>query len=210
MSADEIEQEQLPTEEATKVEEETTVPTEEVEPSEEGTGEETEPVEDLEQIRKDAKAFKDQKIRAEKAEKELKDLKAKGKDRVPNKDGQAHSDQDDRIARAEDRAERAELRAMGVTHADDIQYVREAAKRLGIEPAEAISDELVAAKLNRMAENRKSKDATPSPSKRGGNSGTNDVGRLADKVAAGGELPKDPALAEKVQKEISRRSQAAS
>lgn len=45
-------------------------------------------------------------------------------------------------------------------------------------------------------------------SNRGGNGGGgNNISKLADKVEKGGELPTDPALAEKVQKEIARRAQ---
>jgi hypothetical protein len=39
--------------------------------------------------------------------------------------------------------ERAALRSMGITHPDDIQYVRDAAKRLGIAVEEAAVDEFV-------------------------------------------------------------------
>ncbi len=152
------------------------LPAEEVEEPEKPEAEEPEEPEalaegeeDLDQLRKDAKAFKDQKARAEKAEKELKRLKTGGKDRVPNKDGQALSD-DDRAAltRSEERSERAALRSMGITNADDIQYVRDAAKRLGIDVEEAAEDEFIKNKLERMQATRKTKEATPGPTRRGG------------------------------------------
>jgi hypothetical protein len=159
------------------LEQDVVTPEEEPEEPETPAGEEPEepeapadePEEDLEQIRKDAKAFKDQKARAEKAEKELKKFKTGGKNRVPNKDGQALSDEDaTRIAKSEERSERAALRSMGITHADDIEYVRKAATRLGIDVEGAATDEFVKSKLDRMKATRDTKDATPPPNKRGG------------------------------------------
>ena len=204
MAIDETQVEQS-AEETAEVEEETTTEVaEEAEATEaaEETSEETDTDEDLEQIRKDAKAFQDQKRRAEKAEKELKDLKAKkgkGDDKEP----------DPTYTALEQRVIRAELAAAGVKHPDDQQYVIDAAQRLGVEPSEAISDEIVAAKLKRMTDTRKTKDATPAPRGRGGQGSSTDVGRLADKVTQGAALPTDPALAEKVQAEIARRAQSA-
>jgi hypothetical protein len=164
MAVDDIEQDVVPT-----VEEPEEPETPEADEPEQPETPAEEPEENLEQIRKDAKAFKDQKARAEKAEKELKQLKNGGKDRVPKKDGQGLSQEDDeRLVRAEDRAERAELRAMGVTHADDIQLVRDAAKRLGVDVADAADDEFVKTKLERQRATRKTKENTPPPSTKGG------------------------------------------
>lgn len=164
MSVDDIEQDVVPA-----VEEPEEPETPEADEPEEPETPAEEPAEDLEQIRKDAKAFHDQRARAEKAEKELKKLKTGGKDRVPNKDGQGLSQEDgDRIARAEDRAERAELRSMGVTHPDDLKLIRDAAKRLGIDATEAAEDEFVKSKLERQQAVRKTKDNTPPPTKGGG------------------------------------------
>jgi glucose/arabinose dehydrogenase len=164
--SDDIEQDVVP---AAEEPEEPETP--EAEEPENPGGQPNEPEENLEQIRKDAKAYKDQKVRAEKAERELKSLRNGGKDRVPNKDGHDLSNEDgDRIARAEDRSERSALRSLGITHADDIEYVRNAAKRLGIDVEEAAEDEFVKSKLDRMQATRKSKEATPDPSRRGGSS----------------------------------------
>jgi predicted negative regulator of RcsB-dependent stress response len=59
---------------------------------------------------------------------------------------------DDReaLTRSEERSERAALRSIGITHTDDIQYVRNAAKRLGIDVEEAADDEFIKNKLERM------------------------------------------------------------
>src|SRR6266850_830708 len=133
------------TEETAVVEEETTE-TKETEVSEEEREAETEVSPELTKARKVAD---DQRKRAEKAETELKKLKNGGKDRVPNKDGQGISEEDTaRITRSEERSERAALRSMGITHADDIEYVRKAATRLGIDVEEAATDEFVKSKLD--------------------------------------------------------------
>lgn len=160
-----VEQEQQSTEETVEVEEETTE-TEEADTSEETSEEEAEVSPELTKARK---VGEDQRKRAEKAEAELKRLRTGGKDRVPNKDGHALSD-DDRAAltRSEERSERAALRSMGITHADDIKYVRDAAKRLGIDVEEAAEDEFIKNKLERTQAARKTKEATPGPTKRGG------------------------------------------
>jgi hypothetical protein len=119
--------------------------------------------------------FEDQQKRAKNAEDLLRKAGLDPKtgkpkeSRAPNKDGKALSDEDTaRITRSEERSERAALRSMGITHADDIEYVRKAATRLGIDVEEAATDELVKSKLDRMKAARDTKDATPPPNKRGG------------------------------------------
>lgn len=89
--------------------------------------------------------------------------------RPPQKDNDLSDEGIARISRAEERSERTALRSMGITHTDDIQYVRDAAKRLGIDVEEAAEDEFIKNKLERMKATRETKEATPGPSKRGGN-----------------------------------------
>jgi hypothetical protein len=197
------EQEVASAEETTGAAEETVETTEEAEATEEAAEESTE---NLEQIRKDAKAFKDQKLRAEKAEARVKELEGKGKEKVtPKTNDQDNSALTQEVARANERATRAELRTMGITHADDLKVVMDAAKQLGIDPTEAAERPYVKAEIESKRDARKTSAATPSPGKGAGGSNTN-VSSLADKVAAGAALPSDPALAEKVQKELARRS----
>jgi hypothetical protein len=120
--------------------------------------------------------FEDQQKRANNAERLL---KAAGLDpktgkpkesRAPNKDGKnALSDEDNaRIDRAEERAERAELRSVGVTHPDDIAFVRKQAKHFDGDVVAAADDEFVKNKLARMKATRDTKDATPQPNRRSG------------------------------------------
>jgi hypothetical protein len=106
------------------------------------------------------------------------------------------------LSNLEKRVVKAELAAAGITHAEDQEFVLGAAKRLGVDPAEAASDPLVAGKLEAMREARKTKEATPTPS-RVGQSSTN-VTRLAEKALSSGELPTDPALRAKVKEEMKR------
>jgi hypothetical protein len=173
------------TEETAEVEEETT---ENSETTEAPTAEE------VADLRKKAIAFEDQKKRAEKAEAELKKLK-------PKPEAPAPSNAAD-LSNLEKRVVKAELAAAGITHAEDQEFVLGAAKRLGVDPAEAASDPLVAGKLEAMRDARKTTEATPRPS-RVGQSSTN-VTRLAEKALSSGELPTDPALRAKVREEMKR------
>jgi hypothetical protein len=89
--------------------------------------------------------------------------------RAPKTDGKALSDEDTaRIVRSEERSERAALRSMGITHPDDIEYVRKQAKHFDGDVEQAAVDEFVKNKLERMKATRDTKDATPPPNKRGG------------------------------------------
>lgn len=151
-----------------------------------------EPAEDLEQIRKDAKAFHDQKKRAEKAEADLKKLR-----------GQAAPTPGALSPDAEARITRSELFALGIKDTEEQKFVTDAAKRLGISVYEAANDELVAARLDKMREAKKTKDATPSPS-RGSGGGTANITKLAEKALSTGELPTDPELKAKVRAEMRR------
>ncbi|MBS4082924.1 MAG: hypothetical protein KGZ73_05185 [Rhizobiales bacterium] len=172
------------------------------------------------------KRFKDQQGRAAKAESKAKSYKqrlidagldpetGKKMEKSTPKKGKENDERitaaEERAAKAEERAQRAELRSLGITHPDDMTLVIKAAKELGIDPTEAAERKYVKAELEEKRAARKTRDATPPPRKGSGGSGSNNIAKLADKVAAGGELPKDPKLAEKVQAELARRSQALS
>lgn len=119
------------------------------------------------ELAKARKIADDQRKRAEKAETELKKLK--GPKQTGRRDDQPTSALEQQVKTATERAERAELRSMGVTHPEDITYVRDAARRLGVDVTEAATDEFVVNKLERMREARKTKDATPAPNGRGNN-----------------------------------------
>jgi hypothetical protein len=119
--------------------------------------------------------FEDQQKRANNAENLLRKAGLDPKtgkpkeSRAPNKDGKALSDEDTaRIVRSEERSERAALRSMGITHPDDIEYVRKQAKHFDGDVEQAAVDEFVKNKLDRMKATRDTKDATPPPNKRGG------------------------------------------
>jgi hypothetical protein len=70
--------------------------------------------------------------------------------RAPNKDGKALSDEDNnRIAKSEERSERAEARSLGYTHPDDIEYLRKQAhKNFDGDLQAAADDEFVKTNLN--------------------------------------------------------------
>ncbi len=175
----ENEQEQLP---AGEVTEETETPEQE---------NPDEPAEDLEQLRKDAKAFKDQRARAEKAEGELKKLR-----QTPP--------QSDLSPATQQRLDRIELTSLGVRDRDEQDFVLGAAKRLGVDPSEAANDEVVQGRLEKMREAKRTKEATPTPS-RGSGSSTN-ITRLAQKALETGELPTDAETKAKVKAEMKKLS----
>jgi hypothetical protein len=139
------------------------------------------------------KIAEDQRKRAEKAEAELK----KAKDKPAPSNAGALSPE------AEARLTRSELFGLGIKDADEQKFVTDAAKRLGVSVYEAANDELIAARLEKMREARKTKEATPAPS-RGNGASTSNVTKLAEKALATGELPTDPALREKVRTEMKR------
>jgi uncharacterized protein (DUF3084 family) len=106
---------------------------------------ETEVVEDNEELTKAQELAKNQKIRAEKAEKELKELKSQNEKEAP----QGDLSQKDLLSIV-----RADV------HDDDIDEVRLFAKSHNIEVAEALKDRRLKAILSDNAEVRKSAEAT--------------------------------------------------
>jgi len=65
------------------------------------------------------------------------------------------------------RLDRIELNSVGVKDREEQDFVLSAAKRLGVSPSEAASDEIVAARLEKMRETKRTKEATPSPNRGG-------------------------------------------
>jgi hypothetical protein len=122
--------------------------------------------------------FEDQQKRAKNAEDLLRKAgldpktgKPKVKPTPPKKEGNVLSDEDTaRISRSADLAERAALRSLGITHSDDIEYVRKQAKHFDGDIEAASADEFVKSKLERMKAARDTKDATPPPNRRSGSS----------------------------------------
>lgn len=167
-------------------------PTPEQEPENPEDAPEAEPENDAEKYRKIAE---DQRKRAEKAEAENKKLKARQESPAP-------ASEHDLSPEAQKRLDRIELNSLGIKDREEQDFVLGAAKRMGVEPSEAASDEVVTAKLEKMRETRKTREATPPPS-RGGQATTN-VTRLAEKALSTGELPTDPALRAKVREEMKR------
>lgn len=104
---------------------------------------------------------------------------------------------------AEARITRSELFGLGIKDPEEQKLVTDAAKRLGISVYEAANDEFIAARLDKMREAKKTKEATPAPN-RGTGGGTANITKLAEKALATGELPTDPATREKVRAEMKR------
>lgn len=150
--------------------------------------------EEIADLRKRADAFDDQKKRAEKAEGELKKLKPQ-ETKPAQQEASSSANNDDVI--------RARLEARGILDEDKQDAVLEAAKVLGISPIKALDNEIVKGRLAAMDSEKKTKDATPAPSRGGGT--TTNISRLADKAFETGELPTDPKLRAEVKAEMKRR-----
>lgn len=161
--------------------------------STEQTQEQALTAEEIADLQKKAKGFDDQKKRAEKAEGELKKLKPQ--ETKPVQQEASGSSNDDLV--------RARLEARGVLDEDKQDAVLEAAKVLGISPIKALDNEIVKGRLAAMDSEKKTKDATPAPSRGGGT--TTNISRLADKAFETGELPTDPKLKALVKEEMRKR-----
>lgn len=152
--------------------------------------------EQIADLQKKAKGFEDQKKRAEIAETELKKYKPAPKQETKPATEASGSSNDDVI--------RARLEARGILDEDKQDAVLEAAKVLGISPIKALDNEIVKGRLAAMDSEKKTKDATPAPSRGGGT--TTNISRLADKALETGELPTDPKLKAEVKAEMRKRS----
>jgi hypothetical protein len=158
-------------------------------------------------------AFQDQQRRAVNAETKANGYKQQLIDAgILDKDGkpkqkQASSEQgsaSSSTGNSED-VTRARLEARGILDEDEQDEVMRAAKLLGITPVKALDDDIVKGKLKAMRDQKATKEATPAPGSRGGGTSTDNIGRLADKAFETGELPRDPALRQKVREEMKRR-----
>jgi hypothetical protein len=130
-----------------------------------------------------------QKIRAEKAEKELKELKSKQTLEKPTpKNDEPKSDEPDY-------AKLAFLKSEGITHADDQKIVQDEAKRLKLPLTEVLQMEHIKGKLKDAKDQREAQDGSPKGKGKSGGSNSTDV----DYWLAKGETPtNDLELAEKV------------
>jgi hypothetical protein len=156
--------------------------------------------EEIAELRKKADAFEDQKKRAEIAEGELKKYKPAPKQEQKPAEQEASGSS---TSNSED-VTRARLEARGILDEDEQDEVMRAAKLLGVSPIKALDDDIVKGKLKAMRDQKATKEATPAPGSRGGGT-TDNIGRLADKAFETGELPRDPALRQKVREEMKRR-----
>jgi hypothetical protein len=162
-----------------------------------------ETTEDLEKVRKDAKAYGDTKIRAENAETARDSYKQRLIDAGFDPDtGKAKEQTQSSSTGDQKRLDRIELNSLGIKDREEQDLILGAAQRLGVSLSEAASDDVVSAKLEKMREARKTKDATPAPSRTG--QSTANVTRLAEKALSTGELPSDPKLRTEVRAEMKR------
>jgi len=150
-----------------------------------------EPDETVEEETVKKEAYENQKVRAEKAEKEIKDLKAKlsenGEPKTPKSDGKKESSEPDY-------AKLAFLKSEGVTHPDDQKVVQDEAVRLKLPLTDVLQMDHIKGKLKNNNDQREAESGMPKGKGKSGQSSQQDV----DYWLAKGETPEDLDLAEKV------------
>jgi len=154
---------------------------------------ETESTPTLEDFNKTQEYAKNQKIRAEKAEKELKAFKAQQQKETetPKKEESNEPDY----------AKEAFLEQRGVAHPDDKKVVYDEAKRLNLPLTDVLGMEHIKSKLKVAQTQREAESGMPSGSGKGGGGGAkNSVDYWVDRKKADGtyETPEDTELAGKI------------
>jgi len=147
-------------------------------------------------LKKLEEAYEAQRKRAEKAERKLREL-------VKNDKAEKHTEKEpyEELAR---RLVRTELRTLGVQTEEEFEFVERAAKLLGTDPVEALSDPVVSAKLEAMRrEKREKQAATPSRSTSGG--AQRKIDRIVREFEEQGIIPDDPKEFDALQEYLQKR-----
>lgn len=160
------------------------------------------PSEELLKIREVAE---NQKIRAEKAEAKLKKLLASVSEEEEPQKEKSETPKTDPNSVLLDRIIRTELRSLGVVDNDDINWVREVATGLNIDPVEAMSKAYVKAELEERKRSRQNASAVPTSK-----GGSPSKGKTVDWYIKNNEVPEDPETFEKYQEEMQKRSRMGS
>jgi len=149
----------------------------------------------VEKLTKAEEYGRNQKIRAEKAEKEYKTLKAKmGESETPKKEEQSNE------TNSSERIDKLTLKSEGITHSDDVKIVLTEAKRLKLPVEEVAGMEHIKAKLKTAKEQREAESGMPTGSGKPSGTTKNSVEHWVDKKNSDGSYatPDDLELAEKV------------
>lgn len=194
--------------------EQTTPKTENTEndtPTNEGgqdTNPETESSPEPDELAKTKEAYENQKIRAEKAEKELKDLKAK-ESQTPKKQGEAETPKKEEESNEPDYAKEAFLEQRGVQHADDKKIVYDEANRLKLPLTDILGMEHIKTKLKSASEQREAEAGMPDSKGKpsGSNKGSEDYWIDRKNKDGSFQNPKDPELHQKVIKKRMEKEQ---
>jgi len=104
-------------------------------------------------------SYESQKVRAEKAERELKEFKSKQEKPTPKNDEPQSNEPD--------YAKLAFLETKGLTHPDDQKIVQDEAKRLNLPLTEILGMEHIKSKLSSAKSQREAEDGMPSGSGKG-------------------------------------------
>lgn len=166
----------------------------------EGEPDTTPETESDEELTKTKEAYENQKIRAEKAERELKDLKAKLETDTPKKSESETPKNEEKQPDYNDRIDRLILKSENITHPDDQDLVMKEAKRLNLSVEEIVKEDYIKAKLKTLATQREAEAGMPTGSGKSAGSTKNTVEYWRDRKNPDGtyQTPDDLELAEKV------------
>lgn len=141
-----------------------------------------------------------QKIRAEKAEKELKEIKSQLEAKKEKPSETPKNNDDSGEPDSNERLDRLALKSEGITNREDQDLVLKEAKRLQMSVEDVIQEDYIKSKLKNLATQREAESGMPSDDGKptGGNKGT--VEYWLDKKGKDGQYitPSDPELATKV------------
>lgn len=141
-------------------------------------------------------AYENQKVRAEKAEAELKKLKAEAN---ANKQKEPQAPNNPTEPDYNDRLDKLTLKAEGITHSDDQALVIKEAKRLKMSVEDVVKEDYMKSRLKTLAGQREAEAGMPDSSGKGSGGAQNSVDYWIDKKNPKNPeeymLPKDSKLA---------------
>ena len=150
----------------------------------------------IEDFNKSKEYAKNQKIRAEKAEKELKNLKAQ----QPKTETETPKKEEEKKSNEPDYAKLAFFKAEGVTHPDDQKIIQDEATRLKLPLTDVLQMEHIKNQLKNNHDKRVADEGIPNTPGKSGGTSQGDVDYWLDKTNPDDTLatPEDIELAKKV------------
>lgn len=167
---------------------------------EQDTNPENESDENIEELEKTKEAYNNQKIRAEKAEKELKKLKQQMESNPPKKQEEPETSENKGQSNEPDYAKLAYLEGKGISHPDDQKIVQDEANRLKLPLTDILAMEHIQTKLKTIRTQREAEAGMPESAGKPSGSNKTSIDYWIDKKDKDGNYltPDDLELAEKI------------